>query len=184
MVNVFFVLIANIQIVIQKRYERVLATQILKGSKKIGPSVKFEGPGIVYEKDKLEIGNHVFLGRNFFIRAAGGIKIGDYTHISRNVVLHTVNHNIDGELLPYDKKDVSAPIKIGKFVWIGMNACILPGVTIGDGAVIGMGAIISKDVSPGDVVVGPSQRVIKARNAEKVKNLVERNKFLKIESGK
>lgn len=50
-----------------------------------------EGAGVIYEPEKLTLGDDVFIGRNFFIRAKGGIAIGSYTHISRNVVLHTVN---------------------------------------------------------------------------------------------
>lgn len=62
-----------------------------------------------------------------------------------------------------------APIHIGKDVWIGSNATVLPGVTIGDGAVIAAGAIVTKDVPPFAVVGGSPAKVIKMIEQEDTK---------------
>lgn len=161
-------------------FEKMFGVVLLKKIKKRGGNCVFEGFGRLYEADNIKMGKHIFIGRNFFIRAAGGVEIGSYTHISRNVTIHTVNHNIEGELLPYDKIEKRKEIKIGKYVWIGMNVCILPGVTIGDGAVIGMGTIVSKDVKAGDIVVGSGQRVVGQRNESHTEELLNENKFLLI----
>ena len=62
------------------------------------------------------------------------------------------------------------PIKIGNDVWIGVNVTILPGVTIGENAVVGAGAVVTKDVPDNAVVVGNPARVIRYLDADKFKN--------------
>ncbi|MFK3844663.1 acyltransferase [Stenotrophomonas sp. NPDC078853] len=164
-------------------FDKALGAAALERIPHKGRMCVFEGDGRLIDPDKLELGDDVYIGRNFFIRATGGISIGSYTHISRNVVLHTVNHNMNGTLLPYDRTNILRPIKIGEYVWIGMNCEILPGVSIGDGAVIGMGTTVSKDVEAGAIVVGSAQRVVGHRDAALTSQLLEQEKFLRIKSG-
>ena len=81
----------------------------------------------------------------------GGIFIGDGSLIGHNVVLATLNHAMS----PEDRASmIPAPIRIGKRVWIGANATVLPGVTIGDGAIVAAGAVVTKDVPENIVVAG------------------------------
>ena len=111
-----------------------------------------------------DCGKNLFIGKNVFINSGckvqdqGGIEIGDGTLIGHNVVLATLNHALAperrGDLIP-------RPIRIGKNVWIGSNAVILPGVTIGDGAVIAAGAAVTKDVPENSVVGGVPARVLR-----------------------
>ena len=103
-----------------------------------------------------DCGKNITVGKNVFINSGcrfqdqGGISIGDGTLIGHNVVLATLNHGI----APDERHDLfPAPIHIGKNVWIGANATVLPGVTIGDNAVIAAGAVVTKDV-PANTVVG------------------------------
>lgn len=107
----------------------------------------------------LTIGRHVFLNSGCKFQDQGGITIGDGTQIGHNVVLATLNHCLD----PAHRKDViPAPVHIGRDVWIGANAVILPGVTIGDGAVIAAGAVVTKDVPENTVAGGVPAKVIKS----------------------
>ena len=116
-----------------------------------------------------DCGKNIHLGKRIFINSGcrfqdqGGITIGDDTLIGHNVVLATLNHNLQPEkranLIP-------APIKIGKRVWIGSNSTILPGITIGDNAVIGAGCVVTKDVPAGMVVAGNPARIIKRIDAQ------------------
>lgn len=145
-----------------------------------GKNCIFEGGGILLAPENVCLGDDVFIGKDFFIKAAAPIVIGSYTHISRGCVLHTANHNAEGETLPYDRTEIVKPIEIGRFVWIGMNVNILPGVTIGDGAIIGMGTTVSKNVGPGEVVVGAAARCVGRRNPSHTQRLVSQESYLKL----
>lgn len=106
----------------------------------------------------LTIGKHVFLNSGCKFQDQGGITIGDGSQIGHNVVLATLNHSLD----PAHREDIiPAPIHIGRNVWIGANAVILPGVSIGDGAVIAAGAVVTKDVLENTVAGGVPARFIK-----------------------
>ena len=105
----------------------------------------------------IHIGKQVFINMGCKFQDQGGIFIGDGALIGHNVVLATLNHAMQperrGDMLP-------APIHIGKRVWIGANATVLPGVTIGDGAVVAAGAVVAKDVPANAVVGGVPAKVI------------------------
>ncbi|TKF80560.1 acyltransferase [Vibrio kanaloae] len=160
-------------------FDRFYGLANLSLIKKQGRNCYFEGNGKLYNPELIQLGDEVSIGKNFFLRGGGKIEVGSYTHISRNVIIHTVNHNINGRLLPYDRCDIKKNVNIGRYVWIGMNVQILPGVTIGDGAVIGMGSVVSKDVAPGSIVVGYGQRVVNERNSSHTEKLLEGKCFLK-----
>ena len=111
-----------------------------------------------------ECGKNIHIGKNVFINCCchfqdhGGIYIGDGTLIGSHVVLATINHGQN----PVERSDnLPAPIRIGKNVWIGSRSTVLPGVTIGDGAVVAAGAVVTKDVPPNTVVGGVPAREIK-----------------------
>jgi acetyltransferase-like isoleucine patch superfamily enzyme len=149
-------------------------TQLSKSN--IAKTVVFYGKGTVYFSEKLVIKDYCRIGENFFIHSKGGVTIGINTILSRNVTIYSANHNYKSEKkIPYDNTYIEKPVIIGESVWIGMNVCILPGVNVGDGAIIGMGSIISKDVKEGEIVVSNSQRTISKRDI-KVFNRLKKEK--------
>ena len=111
-----------------------------------------------------DFGKNISVGEGVFINACchfqdhGGVILGDGCQIGHNVVFATLNH----ELLP-ERRNVThpAPIVLGKKVWVGSNATILQGVTIGDNAVIAAGAVVTKDLPANTIVGGVPARVIK-----------------------
>lgn len=106
----------------------------------------------------ITIGKNVFLNMGCTFQDQGGIFIDDGALIGHNVVLATLNHAMD----PEDRATmIPAPIHIGKRVWIGANATVLPGVTIGDGAIVAAGAVVTKDVPENTVVGGVPARVMR-----------------------
>lgn len=106
----------------------------------------------------IHIGKHVFINMGCKFQDQGGIFIGDGVLIGHNVVLATLNHAMQ----PERRSDMlPAPIHIGKRVWIGSNATVLPGVTIGDGAVVAAGAVVTRDVPANTVVGGVPAKVIR-----------------------
>ena len=131
-------------------------------SKLIGKPVG-EGFGL-FPPFYTDFGKNITIGRNVFINAdckfqdQGGIFIDDGALIGHAVVLATLNH----DFAPEKRQQLHpAPIHIGKNVWIGSNATVLPGVTIGDNAIIAAGAVVTKDVEPSRVVGGVPAKVIK-----------------------
>lgn len=111
-----------------------------------------------------DFGKNTTLGENVFINACchfqdhGGVTVGDGCQIGHNVVFATLNHG----LAPEDRRTTyPAPIVLGKNVWVGSNATILQGVTIGDNAIVGAGSVVTKDVEAGTVVGGVPARLIK-----------------------
>jgi len=160
-------LVSFYKILLEDKVRNAIGTASLDSVEHRGKNCKFHGDVKVYYSDGLQLGDDVRVGFGSFFFALGGISIGSNTQISRNVVIYSANHSVNGEAIPYDDKYVLKPVIIGKSVWIGMNAMILPGVSIGDGAVIGMGTVVSKNVEAGEVVVGSTQRTIKHRDLMK-----------------
>ena len=112
----------------------------------------------------INYGKHIRIGQNVFINfdctflALGGITIEDDVLIGPKVSLITENHPLN----PEERKGLTGkPIVIKKNAWIGANATILPGVTIGENAVVAAGAVVSKDVPDNTIVGGIPAKFIK-----------------------
>lgn len=106
----------------------------------------------------ITLGKRVFLNTGCSFQDRGGITIGDGTQIGQNVVLATLNHGF----APEERHTTfPQPIVIGKNVWISSNATVVPGVTIGDNAVVAAGAVVTKDVPANAVVAGVPAKIIK-----------------------
>lgn len=109
----------------------------------------------------------------------GKVVIGDYFHSGRECLILSENHNYDrGNAIPYDGISfVSKDVIIGDFVWIGSRVTILPGVKIGEGAIIQAGAVVSSDIEPYAIAGGNPARVFKYRDIEHFKQLKREKKF-------
>ena len=119
-------------------------------AKPVGRDLRIETPFYTDFGKNIEIGDNVFINSGCKFQDQGGIKIGDGSFIGQNVVLATLDHDLD----PLKRHVLHpAPINIGKRVWIGANAVITRGVTIGDNSVIAAGAVVTKDV-PENVICG------------------------------
>ncbi len=109
-------------------------------------------------------GRFISIGKNVFINHAcsfvdmGGITIEDGVFIGPRVNLVTKNHLME----PKDRRAIHTdPITIRKNAWIGTNATILPGVTIGENTIVGAGAVVDRDAPKNTVVGGVPARIIK-----------------------
>ncbi|MCC8136155.1 MAG: sugar O-acetyltransferase [Ruminococcus sp.] len=115
-----------------------------------------------------ECGRNISVGENVFINCGchfqdqGGITIGDGSLIGSYVVMATINHEKNPE---HRGDNHPAPIHIGKRVWIGSHATILPGVAVGDNAIVAAGAVVTKDVPANTVVGGVPAKIIKSIDA-------------------
>lgn len=126
--------------------------------KKIDDSFRLFPPFYTDFGKNITIGKDVFINSGCHFQDQGGIKVGDGTLIGHNVVLATINHDLDPK---ENRKNHYAPITIGAHVWIGSNATILPGVTLGDWAVVAAGAVVTENVPPGAVVGGVPAKILK-----------------------
>ena len=109
----------------------------------------------------ITIGRHVFINACCHFQDHGGVTLGDGCQIGHNVVFATLNHGI----APEDRVHTyPAPIVLGKNVWVGSNATILQGVTVGDNAIIAAGAVVTKDVPADTIVGGVPAKVIRRIN--------------------
>ncbi|WP_454685277.1 sugar O-acetyltransferase [Ancylobacter moscoviensis] len=110
----------------------------------------------------IHLGSGVFLNFDCVVLDVARVTIGDGTEIGPGVHIYTADHPRDPEVrrsgLEYGR-----PVHIGRNVWIGGKAIILPGVTIGDDALVGAGAVVTRDVPAGATVVGNPARVVAPR---------------------
>ncbi len=138
--------------------DKVLALLSELTQEKVGESVKVFPPIYSDFGMNLHLGEHVFINSGCCFQDQGGIEIGDHTLIGHQVVFATINHDVR----PEERASMSfRPIHIGKNVWIGSHATILPGVSVGDGAIIGAGAVVTKDVPSRAIAVGVPARVVR-----------------------
>jgi len=106
----------------------------------------------------ISIGKNVFINFDCTFLTLGGITIEDDVLIGPKVSLITENHPIN----PQERKGLIAkPIHIKRNAWIGANVTILPGVTIGENAIVAAGAVVSKDVPDNVIVGGIPAKIIK-----------------------
>lgn len=131
-----------------------------------GPFRILERVTIEYPR-RLRIGRHVGINHGAWINARGGISIGADTIIGPYCVIHSANHTTTRPGLPIRTQGYDlAPVTIGRDVWIGAQATVLPGVTIGDGAIIGAGAVVTRDVPARTIAVGVPAAPIRSRDDE------------------
>ena len=111
-----------------------------------------------------DCGKNITVGKNVFINTGcrfqdqGGIRIGNDVLIGHNVVLATLNH----DFAPYNRATMHpVPVHIEDRVWIGANATVVPGVTIGENSIVAAGAVVTKDVPPNTIVGGVPAKVLK-----------------------
>lgn len=104
----------------------------------------------------VKIGKNVVVMPGCLMMSAGGITIEDGAMIAANVQLISNNHDL------YERQIITCkPVHIGKNVWVGAGATILPGVTIGDNSVVGAGSVVTKDVPADTIVAGSPAKFIK-----------------------
>jgi acetyltransferase-like isoleucine patch superfamily enzyme len=119
----------------------------------------------VYDVQNILVGVDAYPGimKGCYITGRGGLIIGDYTQIAPNVVIVTANHDV------YDsRKHVTAPVKIGRYCWVGAGAKIMPGVELGDWTIVGAGTVVTQSFPEGHcVIVGVPAKKIKELDRDK-----------------
>ena len=125
----------------------------------VGESCAIRSPVYIDYGANIYVGDRVFLNYGCVLLDVCTIHIGSGTQIGPAVQIVTADHPRD----PEDRAEgleMGKPISIGENVWIGSQAVILPGITIGDDAIVGAGSIVTRDVAPGMTVVGNPARTV------------------------
>jgi len=135
---------------------RVAGLRIGNRSRIMG-SIEITGPGGVA---LVSIGNHSFITSPLYVDAGARVTVGNRVHLGHDVMLLTMSHEV-GSSEERCGPLTAAPISIGDGVWIGSRVTILPGVSVGKGAVIAAGAVVTRDVPPDTMVAGVPAGVVK-----------------------
>ena len=144
-------------------------------AKRVGKALHCAGP--VHATATTELGDHVHFN-GMWASGNGRLVIGDWFHSGYGLRIFTRNHNYDaGTAIPYDKTFVTKDVVIGDFVWIGAQVILLPGTTIGEGAIIQAGSVVHGEVPPYAIAGGNPAKVFRQRDVEHFKRLKAEGKF-------
>ncbi len=147
---------------------------VWRRAKRVGKELHCNGP--VRVTRRTELGDHVnFNGAVFF--GGGEVKIGSWFHSGEGLKIFTRNHNYKGEAIPYDDGFVLKPVTIGDCVWVGAYVILLPGTTIGDGAIIQAGSVVHGEIPPMAIAGGNPAKVFAWRDKEHYLRLKEAGRF-------
>lgn len=139
------------------RYWRALMLRLWGA--KIGKRCAIAAGCKIWAPWNMEIGDYVAVANGAELYNVDKIAIGEHVTISQGAYICTASHDITKLLKPLTTK----PVVIGNYAWICARAIVLPGVTIGEGAVVAAGAVVTKDVEPWTVVGGNPAKLIKKR---------------------
>lgn len=128
--------------------------------------------------EKITLGRYSRVSKDCYLNGQGGITIGDGTILGPNVtILSSTHRHQQTKYLPYDEFDEFRPVTIGRGAWLGFGCMIVPGVTIGDGAIVAMGAVVTRDVPAGAIVGGNPATILKQRDAEWIAQAVAAERY-------
>ena len=152
--------------ILRIRFEsRLYARAMRRRARKVGVGTICYGPVAV--TPHCTIGDHTTWGKNVRIYGEGEVVVGNHSGMAEDTVVYTQNHDYDhDDNLPFGAKYVVKPVTIGDYVWIGMRCFILPGATIGEGAVIQAGSVVQGEIPPCAIAGGNPARVYGMRDVE------------------
>nr|WP_194397266.1 acyltransferase [Microbacterium atlanticum] len=115
-----------------------------------------------YAPESIRIGRYCTIGDSAFLDGRSGLTIGDCVNFGSHVTVYTRQHDVDSA----DFAEVGAPVIVEDYAWVSSHSIVLPGVTIGRGAVVAAGSVVTKDVEPFALVGGNPARFIRHRSRD------------------
>ncbi len=135
--------------------------------KEYGKDIKIDNNVLINMPNRVVLKDRVSIYSGTMINSQGGLYIGQNTGIGYNCTIFTVQHKYrNAQRIPFDNGVELKPVVIREFVWTGAGVMIMPGIEIGEGAIIGMGAVVTKNVPPLAIVLGNPAEVIGYRSKE------------------
>ncbi len=129
---------------------------------RIGPGTSLYRTPEIRAGRNIRIGSGTSIGKNAILDGRAGLVIGDCVNLSSEVAIWTFQHDPQSSSFAA----VGAPVVIEDYAWLSFRSVVLPGVTIGKGAVVAAGAVVTKDVDPYTVVAGVPARKIGMRTSD------------------
>ncbi len=161
-----------------KWYRRKAVIQQLESLAGLGHGVSVRGPFTIGNPCNTYFSEDVSINPGFVAKGAGKLTLGAHVHLGENITVITHNHTFEKpKCLPYDESKTIGDVVIGDCVWIGDRVMIMPGVSVGEGAVLAAGSIVTKDVPPLAVVGGSPAKVIRYRNKEYYQSLRQQGRY-------
>jgi len=118
----------------------------------------------VLAPERLSIGDGVVIARDVTLDARGGLELGDEALIGFESVLLTHTHRSDEVGVAIQRQGMySAPVRVGARAWLGMRVMVLPGVEIGEDAIVASGAVVSRSIPARTIAAGVPARVLRPR---------------------
>jgi acetyltransferase-like isoleucine patch superfamily enzyme len=117
-----------------------------------------------YNPANIVIGKDTIIGEGVVLDGRDKLRIGDHVDFASEVMVYNAQHDVNDPAF----KAIQAPVTIDDYAFIGPRAIILPGVTIGKGAVVAAGAVVTKDVEPFAIVGGVPAKVIGERDQKEL----------------
>lgn len=134
---------------------------------KCGEHVRLERRVFISHPGRVAIGDWTTIQGQVAMHSIGGVHIGRYVGIGYRVMILTFQHRYrNARSIPFDDGVFLQPVLIRDFAWVGWGSMVLPGVEIGEGAIIGMGSLVTKDVPPLGIVLGNPAEVVGYRSQE------------------
>ena len=153
----------------------------------IASKARGDGCGIAGRNDfvfpeRITLGHHVHIEGGGYFNGQGGLTIGDHVIFAPGVAVMTSMHRYKGAtMVPYDEVDLLRPVTIERFVWVGMRAMILPGVTLREGTIVGAGAVVTKSHPRGAILGGNPAVQIGTRDMAAFQAMVDEGRhYLKL----
>jgi len=115
-----------------------------------------------FKPSNIDIGEDTIIGDHCFLDGRAILKIGNHTAIASQVLIYNSEHDVNDPKFTA----IEQPVIIGDYVFIGPRAIILPGVKVGDGAIVAAGAVVTKEVLPKTIVGGVPAKEISKRKLE------------------
>jgi acetyltransferase-like isoleucine patch superfamily enzyme len=144
------------------RWERFVwelkASHFLSYCSSRGVKVSLREGTILTCPENIKLGSYIAIGERCMLMGQGGIEIGDFCLLANQAILATGTHEIGAM---YYNMPRYGKITLKENVWVGANAIILPGVTIGEHSIVGAGAVVTHDVPACSIVTGVPARLLK-----------------------
>lgn len=159
-------------------YCREGVVQQLESMQALGAGVLVNGQ-MQLDPTRTWFGDDVSVNAGLTVFGTGALRVGSHVHFGLNVRIITDNHNFEQpEALPYDKVRLPGDVVIGDCAWIGDSVVIVPGVTVGEGAILAAASVVTRDVEPMAIVGGAPAELIRFRDREHYERLRAEGAYL------